>query len=112
MKKVILAAMCLLCLTVSAQDPATAWETLYPAIEKQIKAPEFRDKDYNILDYGRQNKRADYLYTELINTTIERCSAEGGGRVIIPAGVWMTGPITLKSNVNLYLAEGAITISP
>lgn len=107
MKKVILAVMSILCLTVSAQDPATAWETLYPAIEKQIKAPEFRDKDYNILDYGRQNKRADYLYTELINSTIERCSAEGGGRVIIPAGVWMTGPITLKSNVNLHLSEGA-----
>ena len=38
---------------------------------------------------------------------IDRCSREGGGRVIIPAGTWLTGPITLKSNVNLHLEEGA-----
>ena len=84
-----------------------AWQTIYPAIEKQIHAPEFKDKDYNILDYGKRSQTEGYLYTELINKVIDKCSAEGGGRVIIPEGTWLTGPINLKSNVNLHLLKGA-----
>ena len=38
---------------------------------------------------------------------IEACHASGGGRVVVPPGVWKTGAIHLKSNVNLHLAEGA-----
>ncbi|MCM1355327.1 MAG: glycoside hydrolase family 28 protein [Staphylococcus sp.] len=90
-----------------AQQAANAWSELYPEIEKMIKAPEFRDKDYPIFKYGKKSDTKGYLYTELINKVIDRCSREGGGRVIIPAGTWLTGPITLKSNVNLHLEEGA-----
>lgn len=86
---------------------AKAWSELYPEIEKSIKAPEFRDKDYPVFKYGKKSKTKGYLYTQLINKVIDRCSREGGGRVVIPAGTWLTGPITLKSNVNLYLEEGA-----
>lgn len=110
MKKMLFALAALICASAWAQDPNTAWETLYPAVEKQIKAPVFRDKDYNILDYGKVSKKEGYLYTELINSVIDRCSAEGGGRVIIPEGTWLTGPVTLKSNVNLHLAEGAVLL--
>lgn len=87
--------------------PQEAWETIYPQIEQRIKAPTFRQKDYKLFDYGKKSKTKGYLYTELINKTIDLCSREGGGRVIIPKGTWLTGPITLKSNVNLYLEEGA-----
>lgn len=90
-----------------APNAADAWAKIYPAIEKQIKAPEFRDKDYKLFDYGKPSKTEGFLYTELINRVIDLCSREGGGRVIIPAGTWLTGPITLKSNVNLHLEEGA-----
>ncbi|MCM1076542.1 MAG: glycoside hydrolase family 28 protein [Bacteroides sp.] len=83
------------------------WNELYPEIEKSVQLPAFRDKDYPIFKYGKQSKTEGYLYTELINSVIDRCSREGGGRVVIPAGTWLTGPITLKSNVNLYLEEGA-----
>lgn len=92
----------------SAYDTASkAWNEIYPAIESQIKAPEFRDKDYHLLDYGKRSSTEGFLYTEMINSLIERCSSEGGGRVVIPRGTWFTGPITLKSNVNLHLEEGA-----
>ena len=90
-----------------AQEPAEAWKTLYPQIDAAVSAPTFRDKDYNILKYGKRSNKEGHLYTDLINKTIARCSKDGGGRVIIPAGTWLTGPITLKSNVNLYLEEGA-----
>ena len=42
-----------------------------------------------------------------ISAAIEDCSASGGGRVIVPAGEWETGPVVLRSNVELHLAEGA-----
>lgn len=90
-----------------ALTPEEAWTTLYPEIEKSIKAPTFPDKDYKLFDYGKKSKTKGFLYTELINKVIDKCSQEGGGRVIIPKGTWLTGPITLKNNVNLHLEEGA-----
>lgn len=91
----------------STPDAKQAWTTLYPEIEKQIQAPTFRDKDYRLFDYGKKSKTKGFLYTELINNVIDLCSSEGGGRVVIPKGTWLTGPVTLKSNVNLHLEEGA-----
>lgn len=87
--------------------PDEAWTSVYPGIEQQIKEPTFRDKEYKLLDYGKKSKTKGFLYTELINKVIDKCSQEGGGKVVIPAGTWLTGPITLKSNVNLHLEEGA-----
>lgn len=92
---------------VSAPTPAQAWGELYGEVESQIKAPTFRDKDYNILDYGKRSDTKGYLYTDLINNVIKKCSEDGGGRVVVPAGEWLTGPITLLSGVNLHLEEGA-----
>ncbi|MCM1522111.1 MAG: glycoside hydrolase family 88 protein [Muribaculaceae bacterium] len=90
-----------------ASTTQEAWEKTYPQIDQRIKAPEFPARDYKLFDYGKKSKTKGYLYTELINKTIDLCSREGGGRVIIPKGEWLTGPITLKDNVNLYLEEGA-----
>ena len=108
MKKVLLIfTMAVIFFSAHATDPEEMWNTVYPQIESRIKAPTFADKDYNILDYGKRSKKKGHLYTQLINNVIEQCSKQGGGRVIIPAGEWLTGPITLKSNVNLHLEEGA-----
>ena len=84
-----------------------AWANIYPAIEAQIKAPVFQAKEYNILKFGAKANKPEFLNTKAINKAIDKCSAAGGGKVIVPAGVWHTGPITLKSNVNLVLSEGA-----
>ena len=46
------------------------------------------------------------MSTQAIQAAIDRASMQGGGRVVIPEGRWMTGRIWLKSNVELYLAEG------
>ncbi|GGE60430.1 glycoside hydrolase [Pedobacter psychrotolerans] len=48
------------------------------------------------------------LNTESINKTIANVSQKGGGVVLIPSGLWLTGPIELKSNVNLHLKRDAI----
>jgi polygalacturonase len=48
------------------------------------------------------------LNTQAINAAIDACNKKGGGVVVIPAGLWLTGPVVLKSNVNLHLKKGAL----
>ncbi len=45
--------------------------------------------------------------TEIIQKTIDECSAKGGGTVYIPSGKYLIRPLEFKSNVNLYLDSGA-----
>ncbi|MBA7691602.1 Exo-poly-alpha-D-galacturonosidase [subsurface metagenome] len=48
--------------------------------------------------------------TEAFAGAIKACADARGGRVVVPAGIWLTGPIQLKSNINLHLEEGAVVI--
>ena len=59
----------------------------------------------NILNFGAEK---DKMCTEAIQRAIDKCSAEGGGMVVIPAGIYLSGTLWLKSNVELYLQTGAI----
>ncbi|MBQ7420035.1 MAG: glycoside hydrolase [Prevotella sp.] len=63
-------------------------------------------RDYVITDYGAKSDTT-LLCTDALQQCIDRCSADGGGRVIIPTGDYTTGTIILKSNVHLHLASGA-----
>ncbi len=62
--------------------------------------------EINIVDYGAVIS-AD-LQTAVIQKAIDDCFLSGGGAVIIPAGIFRTGGIRLRSNVTLYLKSGAI----
>lgn len=75
----------------------------------EVVRPTFTERDYLITDFGAINDGRS-LNTDAINQTILACSNEGGGRVVIPAGVWITGPIRLQSNVDLHVAEGAVVL--
>jgi DNA sulfur modification protein DndE len=72
-----------------------------------IVCPDFNKDTVNI---SRIGARADgiTLNNELINNAIASLSSKGGGTVVIPRGFWLSGPITLRSNVNLHLREGAV----
>ena len=63
-------------------------------------------RDYNIVDFGAKSDTT-VLSTEAIQQTIDQCSKEGGGRVIVPAGMFKTGTLVLKSHVDLHLETGA-----
>jgi polygalacturonase len=69
--------------------------------------PIFQNELYKITEYGAVSD-GSVKCTESINKAINICSANGGGTVLIPEGIFLTGPIHLKSNVNLHLEEGAI----
>ena len=87
---------------------AEGWnQEVYDAIISRIKAPTFKAKTYNIKDFGASTSATAAKNQKAINKAIAKCSKNGGGKVIVPAGLYMTGAITLKSNVNLVVDEGA-----
>jgi unsaturated rhamnogalacturonyl hydrolase len=87
----------------STAKQVTGWESV-PAILARIKPPKFPPRDFNIRDYGAV---ADADSTEAIRKAITACNAAGGGRVVVPPSVFLIGAIHLRSNVNLYISEGA-----
>lgn len=61
---------------------------------------------YNVLDYGALNDGKN-LCSKAFDTVIAECEKSGGGKVYVPAGKYLTGPIFLKSNTELYIEAGA-----
>lgn len=74
-----------------------------------VAQPFFKKDTFNILNY---NAVADgvTLNTNSINKAIAACNRKGGGVVLIPGGVWLTGPIEMKSNVNLHIVRDAMLL--
>ena len=75
----------------------------------KVKVPVFRKDSFSIVKYGA---KADgiTINTKSIQSAIDACSAKGGGVVVIPSGIWVTGPIVLKNNTNLHLKRDAILL--
>ncbi|MEW6653502.1 MAG: glycoside hydrolase family 28 protein [Bacteroidota bacterium] len=71
-----------------------------------ITIPKFPSKTFNIKEYGAVGDGMT-LNTEAFAKAIDACSKAGGGKVIVPAGMWLTGPIHFKSSVNLHLEIGS-----
>ena len=84
---------------------AEGWEKV-PGVMKQIVAPEFPPVDFKITDYGAVGDGGTDC-TVAFRSAIDSCSGAGGGRVVVPEGVYLTGAIHLKSNVNLHLTKNA-----
>ncbi len=80
------------------------WDSV-PVILARIQAPQFPAREFPITDHGAVAGGADC--TAAIAQAIAAAHAAGGGRVVVPPGVFHTGAIHLKSNVNLHVAEGA-----
>lgn len=79
------------------------------AIVARIKVPDFAKRDFVITDHGATPGKD---CTAVIAKAVAACHATGGGRVVVPKGVWLTGAVHLQSNVNLHIAEGAVLKFP
>ena len=86
----------------AAADP---WARL-PELLARIQPPSFPAREFTISEFGAVADGATDA-TGAIETAIETCHAAGGGRVVVPAGEFLTGPVRLLSNVDLHLAAGA-----
>ncbi|HEX6332652.1 MAG TPA: glycosyl hydrolase family 28 protein, partial [Flavisolibacter sp.] len=67
----------------------------------------FKKDTFHIAKYGAVADGVT-LNTKSISKAIDVCSKSGGGVVVIPSGLWITGPLVLKSNVNLHLERNAM----
>jgi len=72
-----------------------------------VTEPHFNTNVFNIKTYGAVSD-GQTLNTTAFEKAITACNAAGGGTVLIPPGLWLTGPIVLKSNVNLHAERGAL----
>lgn len=87
-------------------------ENLYKGIEFQmprVQEPVIPPNTVAITDFGAISG-GQALCTRAFADAIEAVSKKGGGKVIIPRGLWLTGPITLKSNIELYCELGALVV--
>lgn len=73
----------------------------------KVEQPSFPAYEANILDFGAKSDGIT-MNTEAINNAIKDVNTKGGGRVIIPEGLWLTGPIEILSNVNLHTEKNAL----
>jgi len=89
-------------------QPARGWQEL-PEILQNIVPPPFPDRQFDIEEYGAVGDGTTNC-TDAFRKAIQECADAGGGQVLVPAGRFLTGPIHLKSNVNLHVTEGATVL--
>ena len=94
------------CIIITAQVSAQQKNFSFSNLP-QVKETRFKKDTVSILKFGAVNDGVT-LNTKSINDAITACNKSGGGVVLIPEGLWVTGPIVLKSNVNLHLKKNAL----
>ena len=99
-------ASLILGLAISSAVAAAGWDSV-PPILSRINAPSFPHRDFLITSYGAVPGESNDC-TKAIAGAIEACHTAGGGHVVVPAGVFLTGAVHLKSNVDLHLDENAM----
>ena len=106
MKKHIIALAALLAFCLSAGAQTNGWdERKYKEIEQSICAPTFKDKVFKPSVKAKNTAAKNQI---AINTAIAKASKAGGGKVVIPAGTYWTGAITLQSDVCLVIEKDAV----
>jgi len=83
---------------------ALLWIVFIAVVQYQ---PLHAQRKYNIRDFGAKGN-SKTLNTTFINEALKTCSSKGGGTVVIPKGVFLTGTILLQNNTTLHLEEGAV----
>ncbi|WP_034256881.1 glycoside hydrolase family 28 protein [Adhaeribacter aquaticus] len=102
--------------TTTSNDKPTAsissLDDLYKGIEfdmPRVQEPQFPNYSVKVTDFGAVGDGLT-LNTEAFEKAIAAVAAKGGGRVIIPRGLWLTGPVVLRSNINLHAEAGSMVI--
>lgn len=122
MKKTILPSALLSLLLVSGCSPSkpetyvhTPLSTLdiieydLPFDMENYAEPQFSDGNCIITDFGGVGD-GQTLNTEAFQKGMKAVSEQGGGHLVVPGGVWLTGPIEFEDNVDLNLQDGAVIL--
>lgn len=99
--------MTVVLLWVAASALAAGPDRTPPFEMPEVTPPTFPDRIFDIRDFGAVGDGTTKA-TESITKAIAACAEAGGGRVVVPAGRWLSGAIHLRSNTALHLEEGAV----
>jgi polygalacturonase/lysophospholipase L1-like esterase len=75
----------------------------------QVTEPQIPLNSVSLTDFGAVGDGFT-LNTESFRQAIDYLSSRGGGTVIVPRGMWLTGPVILKSNIRMHADEGALIV--
>ena len=110
MKRTILTLFCLATLlSASAQTDYSLYTQGLPFNMPEMKAPAIPTMKVSLSDFGAKND-GSALCTDAFAQAIDQLYKAGGGHLIVPRGVWYTGPIVLRSNIDLHLEAGAVIL--
>jgi polygalacturonase len=91
------------------QDPYAHLYSQLPFEMPQVQAPVFPSREVSITQYGGVGDGV-WLNTQAFADAMSDLAQKGGGRLLVPSGVWYTGPIVLQSNIDLHLEKGALIL--
>lgn len=94
--------------TAAARDFATLYEGL-PFDMPAVSLPTIPDYTVSLVDFGGVGDGVT-LNTEAFAAAMSHLAERGGGRIVVPAGAWRTGPIGFASHVEMHLADGALVL--
>lgn len=75
----------------------------------QVQMPSIPGRRVSLTDFGAVGDGVT-LNTEAFAKAIEELSQKGGGTLVVPAGIWFTGPIGLRSHIQLFLDKDAVIV--
>ena len=96
----------------SATAQTTDYSSYYknlPINQPQVSAPVIPAYEIKITDFGGVNDGVT-LNTEAFAKAMAHLASKGGGRLVVPEGIWYTGPIAFENNVELHLERGALVL--
>lgn len=110
LKKSMLAAMaiCFAASSSTAADYSKYYRDL-PVNLKQVQPVAIPDRSVNLKDFGAVSDGIT-LNTEAFAKAIAALASKGGGHLIVPEGIWYTGPIVFEDNIDLHLDRGALVL--
>ena len=76
---------------------------------EQVERPQIPAREADIRDFGGVGDGVT-LNSEAFSKAIDFLANAGGGRLVVPKGVWLSGPITLKDNIDLHVRPDAILL--
>ncbi len=108
MNRIIGSFFCLLVTLVTlAQDNYERFTRDLPFSMQPVAAPVFPETKVVLTEFGAVGD-GQQLCTEAFAHAIDALVAKGGGHLVVPQGIWLTGPIVLQSNIDLHLEAGAV----
>ena len=95
-----------------AGEKGTDLDSLYKGLPfemPRVSLPSIPARSVSLVDFGGVGDGST-LNTDAFANAIDALSKQGGGRLVVPAGIWLTGPIGLQSHIDLHVERGALLV--